>query len=75
MQTLRSAGRDTDLVAAERDVLAAFRQQEAALIKLSATQRINRIQLYLALSGSFEAAPAAGAASKALAERGGAPAP
>lgn len=31
---------------------------EAALIKLSATQRINRIQLYLALGGGFEAAPA-----------------
>jgi multidrug efflux system outer membrane protein len=29
---------------------------EAALIKLSATQRINRIQLYLALGGSFDAA-------------------
>jgi outer membrane protein TolC len=32
---------------------------EAALIKLSVTQRINRIQLYLALGGSFDPSPAA----------------
>ena len=32
---------------------------EAALVKLRANQRVNRIQLYLALGGSFDAAPAA----------------
>lgn len=37
---------------------------EAAVIKLLAIQRINRIQLHLALGGSFDPTPAASAASQ-----------
>jgi multidrug efflux system outer membrane protein len=36
---------------------------EASVLKLTASQRVNRIQLHLALGGSFDAVPAAAAAA------------